>query len=270
MADIEITIDGGTSKRLLTAGKYCDRDILVTATGGGGGEGMAFLARSSSKTWDSTQEISCSLSCIVGELVLAVVMHRDDISTPDGWTLLFCGADIKESAYDFTQRVSVFSKIAESDTETFFTSAMSSQRAIITMSLILNSKNIISVSDVTNIDLPSNSLLNIKKQHSGLAVHVVHRILAAGGGSGLISINPDFISTIIVDRLSVIIDNGPILEYEVRTESFDATIKIAHFSIAIPKGDSNRQISYNPQTDTGIYDLPAHTALNIITGGGAV
>ena len=35
MADIEITVDGGTSKRLLTAGKYCDRNILVTATGGG-------------------------------------------------------------------------------------------------------------------------------------------------------------------------------------------------------------------------------------------
>lgn len=38
MADIEITVDGGTSKRLLTAGKYCDSDILITATGGGGGE----------------------------------------------------------------------------------------------------------------------------------------------------------------------------------------------------------------------------------------
>ena len=38
MADIEITVDGGTSKRLLTAGKYCDKNILVTATGGGGGE----------------------------------------------------------------------------------------------------------------------------------------------------------------------------------------------------------------------------------------
>lgn len=38
MADIEITVDGGSSKRLLTAGKYCDKNILVTATGGGGGE----------------------------------------------------------------------------------------------------------------------------------------------------------------------------------------------------------------------------------------
>ena len=35
MSEINISIDGGTSKRLLTAGKYCDRDIVVTAEGGG-------------------------------------------------------------------------------------------------------------------------------------------------------------------------------------------------------------------------------------------
>lgn len=35
MSEINITVEGGTSKRLLTAGKYCDRDIVVTATGGG-------------------------------------------------------------------------------------------------------------------------------------------------------------------------------------------------------------------------------------------
>ena len=33
MSEINITVGGGTSKRLLTAGKYCDRDIVVTATG---------------------------------------------------------------------------------------------------------------------------------------------------------------------------------------------------------------------------------------------
>lgn len=31
-----IAVEGGTSVRLPTAGKYCDRDIVVTATGGGG------------------------------------------------------------------------------------------------------------------------------------------------------------------------------------------------------------------------------------------
>lgn len=32
-----IAVEGGTSVRLPTAGKYCDRDIVVTATGGGAG-----------------------------------------------------------------------------------------------------------------------------------------------------------------------------------------------------------------------------------------
>lgn len=31
-----ITVEGGTSVRLPTAGKYCDRDIVITATGSGG------------------------------------------------------------------------------------------------------------------------------------------------------------------------------------------------------------------------------------------
>lgn len=31
-----ITVEGGSSVRLPTKGKYCDRDIIVTATGGGG------------------------------------------------------------------------------------------------------------------------------------------------------------------------------------------------------------------------------------------
>lgn len=38
MSDINISIEGGTSKRLLTAGKYCDRDIVITATGSGSSE----------------------------------------------------------------------------------------------------------------------------------------------------------------------------------------------------------------------------------------
>lgn len=32
-----IEVAGGSSVRLPTAGKYCDRDIVVTASGGGGG-----------------------------------------------------------------------------------------------------------------------------------------------------------------------------------------------------------------------------------------
>lgn len=36
MSEHKITVQGGSSVRLPTAGKYCDRDILINATGGGG------------------------------------------------------------------------------------------------------------------------------------------------------------------------------------------------------------------------------------------
>ena len=36
MSDININVEGNTSVRLKTAGKYCDKDIVVTAEGGGG------------------------------------------------------------------------------------------------------------------------------------------------------------------------------------------------------------------------------------------
>ena len=38
MSEHNITVPGGTSVRLPTSGKYCDRDIIVTAEGSGGGE----------------------------------------------------------------------------------------------------------------------------------------------------------------------------------------------------------------------------------------
>ena len=39
MSEFNITVSGGSSVRLPTAGKYCDRDIVVTAEGSSGGEG---------------------------------------------------------------------------------------------------------------------------------------------------------------------------------------------------------------------------------------
>ena len=38
MSEHNIEVESGKSLRLKTAGKYCDRDIIVTATGGGGGD----------------------------------------------------------------------------------------------------------------------------------------------------------------------------------------------------------------------------------------
>ena len=50
---IDITVQGGTSKRLLTAGKYCPQDIVVTAEGGGGANQIDALLDGSLTELDS-------------------------------------------------------------------------------------------------------------------------------------------------------------------------------------------------------------------------
>ncbi len=45
MSEHMITIEGGTTKRLPVSGKFCDRDILIAAIGGGGlPDGISALA----------------------------------------------------------------------------------------------------------------------------------------------------------------------------------------------------------------------------------
>lgn len=52
-----ITVEGGTSVRLLTAGKYCDRDIVVTATGGGDNLAKQLIERTITNISDDSTEI---------------------------------------------------------------------------------------------------------------------------------------------------------------------------------------------------------------------
>lgn len=50
MSEINIAVNAGSSVKLKTAGKYCDRDILVTAEGSAGGDNLApFLEGSMTK-----------------------------------------------------------------------------------------------------------------------------------------------------------------------------------------------------------------------------
>lgn len=52
-----ITVEGGSSVRLPTAGKYCDRDIVITATGGGGGGEVTLQSKTVTPT-KSTQNVT--------------------------------------------------------------------------------------------------------------------------------------------------------------------------------------------------------------------
>lgn len=66
MSTHNITVEGGTSVRLPTAGKYCDRDIIITAEGGGGAsiDGIpSGYARADYIQFSGTQTIDTGIIC---------------------------------------------------------------------------------------------------------------------------------------------------------------------------------------------------------------
>lgn len=58
-----IEVEGGSSVRLPTAGKYCDRDIVVTANGGGSGDLPAGYSRVDYIQFDGTQTVDTGIIC---------------------------------------------------------------------------------------------------------------------------------------------------------------------------------------------------------------
>lgn len=62
-----ITVEGGSSVRLPTAGKYCDRDIVITAKGGGGGSGSDDLPAGYRRVdyiqFNGTQTVDTGIVC---------------------------------------------------------------------------------------------------------------------------------------------------------------------------------------------------------------
>ena len=84
MADIEIAVDGGTSKRLLTAGKYCDRNILVTATGGGGSPASVSPKDINFYDYDGTLVEAWTLEELAGKSALPANPTHDGL-TAQGW-----------------------------------------------------------------------------------------------------------------------------------------------------------------------------------------
>jgi hypothetical protein len=58
-----ITVEGGKSVRLKTKGKYCDRDIVITAEGGGGGDLPAGYSRVDYIYFDGSQAVDTRIIC---------------------------------------------------------------------------------------------------------------------------------------------------------------------------------------------------------------
>ena len=63
MSEHIIIVQAGQSRRLLTAGKYCDRDIVVTAQGGGGEDPLRIFLEGSITAIDSNADKIVDSGC---------------------------------------------------------------------------------------------------------------------------------------------------------------------------------------------------------------
>ena len=91
MSEHNIVVEGGTSVRLLTAGKYCDRDILVTAEGGG----LALDVVTASALPDTV--VDGQIVVITETAAGTVYIDTDEPASPasgDVWVKLESGSDV--------------------------------------------------------------------------------------------------------------------------------------------------------------------------------
>lgn len=85
MSQHNITVDGGTSVRLPTAGKYCDRDIVITATGSGDTAEIedAFIQRTLNGEYVNDRVTSIGYGCFQGAKSLTSVSFQNVTSIKD-------------------------------------------------------------------------------------------------------------------------------------------------------------------------------------------
>lgn len=100
-----ITVEGGTSVRLPTAGKYCDRDIIVTATGsGGGGNVDAIIDRSITSIRSNVTEVGYHAFQRCSKLESVNFPNADSI---DGYCFNLC-TSLKSADLPKVQSVAIY------------------------------------------------------------------------------------------------------------------------------------------------------------------
>ena len=89
MSEFNIEVAGGSSVRLQTAGKYCDRDIIVTATGSGDGNDdillKDFISNKNNYSIDDDEITSCIGYTFYGSTKLQTLRMTELTSIPVGF-----------------------------------------------------------------------------------------------------------------------------------------------------------------------------------------
>lgn len=87
MSEFNINVDGGTSVKLKTAGKYCDRDIVVNAIGSTGGEAKPEQEKTVSITENGTTVVTPDDGKVLSKVNINVNVASDGGTTelPTGY-----------------------------------------------------------------------------------------------------------------------------------------------------------------------------------------
>lgn len=119
------------------------------------------------KDVSSGTTLSSSITCEVGDLIVAQIVVRSSLTLPNGWTLLRTIPAI--SGDDTSQTLSFAYKIATSTTETLTVTQSSSNRIYINLIRVKNADSIIYVSEAEKA-LQGNMISSAVLQSAGLYI----------------------------------------------------------------------------------------------------
>ena len=86
---INFDLESGKTLKLLTAGKYCDRDIVVNAVGGGGNDIPSLYTKLKYITANGSQAINTGICANQDTRVVVDIQLRANTNQMNDWVFLF-------------------------------------------------------------------------------------------------------------------------------------------------------------------------------------
>jgi hypothetical protein len=106
MNEFNIEVQGGSSVRLPTAGKYCEKDIIITASGGGGAEEIENIIDESGVlgTTDETVTVMEKIEQLIDYASFKTIIQESLYANSNYSARPFNGTSVKDvSMFDFSK-----------------------------------------------------------------------------------------------------------------------------------------------------------------------
>ena len=146
---------------------------VLSVTGGGGSAAVAtYIRGSSAEVGNSDNSITISTAANFGNLVIAVVVHRDElVATPTGWTLLFDHEGAWATS-DIRQWVAVFYKFADSSSVSITVEQASNARMYANIHVFANAGT--PTMHIVNMTAAANTNLSLNKNIDNTVLWLAH------------------------------------------------------------------------------------------------